>query len=139
MYLRNTIISEAMIKNMILAIFLLATIPGIQKTKAQTLIFSKALLVTSTDTVPAGKIWKVESAPASTSLGINSSSTAAQGNANTILVNGVVLYIKSTWGSSYSSSALSVTDLPLWLPAGTALAAGSNTAMVSVLEFSVSP
>jgi hypothetical protein len=124
---------------MFLAAFLIASIACTKETKAQTLLFSKALLVTSADTVPAGKIWKVESAPASTTLGINSSSTAAQGNANVILVNGIALYIKSTWGSSYSSSAISATDLPIWLPEGTTLAAGTNTAMVSVLEFTVSP
>jgi hypothetical protein len=106
---------------------------------AQNLAFSKALLISTLDTVPNGKVWKVESAMSSSALSISTNSTSSQNGNTSILVDGVNIVIKSTWGSSYSTSALSITDLPIWLPAGTTLGPGSNVVKVSVIEFTVVP
>jgi hypothetical protein len=118
-------------------VMLLAAIP--MSIHEQNLAFSKALLISTLDTVPNGKVWKVESAMSSSALSISTNSTSSQNGNTSILVDGVNIVIKSTWGSSYSTSALSITDLPIWLPAGTTLGPGSNVVKVSVIEFTVVP
>lgn len=87
------------------------------KINSQTLQFSRVLLVSTTQTVPANKVWKVET------------------------------YISDQISSSYymvinshnSGFNQRQPPLPLWLPAGTTLAAGGNIFRVSVIEFTVVP
>jgi len=119
----------------IIGLFILISFSG----QAQNLVFSKAILVSTTDTVPNGKIWKVESVLSASSLSINSGTSSAQSSATGILVDGLSVFIKSSWGNSYSSSSVVCTDLPIWLPAGTSLAAVGNVYKISVLEFSIVP
>ncbi len=120
---------------LIIGLFILISFSG----QAQNLVFSKAILVSTTDTVPNGKIWKVESVLSASSLSINSGTSSAQSSATGILVDGLSVFIKSSWGNSYSSSSVVCTDLPIWLPAGTSLAAAGNVYKISVLEFSIVP
>jgi hypothetical protein len=102
--------------------------------------FSQVKLVGSTqETVPAGKIWKLESALSTSSLTISTGTTSPQNETTNIIINGTNIVIKSSWGSSYASSALEPTDLPIWLPAGTTLRAGTNVFRISVIEFNVIP
>ena len=119
----------------ILGLFILISFSG----QAQNLVFSKAILVSTTDTVPNGKIWKVESVLSASALNINTGTGSAQYAATNILVDGLSVFIKSSWGNSYSSSSVVCTDLPIWLPAGTSLAAAGNVYKISVLEFSIVP
>ena len=91
--------------------------------QAQTLQFSQVLLVSTTQTVPANKVWKVEGVM-----------PVYNGNAiNQISINSTSIVV-STFGYTLSGNAF-----PLWLPAGTTLAAGSNVFQVSVIEFTVVP
>jgi hypothetical protein len=102
--------------------------------------FNQVKLVGSTtETVPAGKIWKIESALSSSSLSISTGTTSTQNVTTNIVINGTNVVVKSSWGSSYASSALETTDLPIWLPAGTTLQAGNNVFRISVIEFNIVP
>ena len=104
-----------------LFVLLLAfVLPIANKLQAQTLQFSQVLLVTTTQTVPANKVWKVEgiiptSAEAIYYISINSSTC-------------LIARVDNIKGA-----------LPIWLPAGTTLAASSNVFRVSVIEFTVVP
>jgi hypothetical protein len=116
--------------------------------KAQSsLQFNQAILVSTSQTVPVGMVWKVESVIASNQLapGLAYNVNAGATKSIVILINGSNAYVK-TWdeknyvnGGAYSAASGTVTDLPLWLPAGTTLEASTNTLYISVLEFKISP
>lgn len=95
------------------------------------------LIGTVSESVPVGKIWKIESALSSSSLNISTGTTSTQNVTTNIVINGTNVVVKSSWGSSYASSAIETTDLPIWLPAGTSLQAGTNVFRISVIEFNI--
>jgi hypothetical protein len=110
----------------------------------QTLQFSQVLLVSSnTQTVPAGKVWKVENILASSSL-------VASGNQTvnfSITVDNTQVFVAGAnsqvnvynQGIQSMSSTSNQLVQPIWLPAGSTLAAGQNVFRVSVIEFTVLP
>lgn len=113
--------------------------------------FNNALLVgASSVEVPAGRIWKIESVISNSNLAATGG-TSVQAKSTQILINSVVTHINqcSTFQGSDSGSNANprphgyacsdVTKLPIWLPAGTTLAAGTNTQSISVLEFVLAP
>ena len=97
---------------------------------SQTLQFSQVLLIGSnTQTVPAGKVWKVETAlPSVLNQNAERQLSIIIDN-NTVGIGGSI-----NWGSN-----LNILDQPFWLPAGTTIAAGQNVFRVSVIEFNVVP
>jgi len=100
----------------------------------QTLQFSQVLLVSSnTQTVPAGKVWKVENILASSSLVVNNSIKNF-----TITVDNTSIFVAGAVEYAGPSSANQLVQ-PIWLPAGSTLAAGQNVFRVSVIEFNVLP
>jgi hypothetical protein len=106
---------------------------------AQNLQFSRVILVTNaTDTVPAGKVWKLESLlpPEIFTFGSNNAPLQYE-----IFVNGNSRKIgHAAWtDSNQNATTGSVVHLPVWLPGGTTLRAGANVAEISVIEFEVSP
>jgi len=107
-------------------------LPIANKLQSQTLQFSQVLLISTVQTVPANKVWKVEAVipDGPTMLG-NVSSGACR-----ITINNHTSAI-SGW-QSYGSTMYSFNQ-PLWLPAGTTLAAGTYTYRISVIEFTVVP
>lgn len=127
----------------------LLCIPG--EVKAQgNLQFNRAILVSSPQTVPTGKVWKVESAlianpvhpPVAASTHINANSAV-------ITVNGNAVYVFSTYwaqgtaGYHYDRGPNIDTHVqtvfPFWLPAGNSVGASSNVHYVSVIEFNIVP
>lgn len=101
--------------------------------------FNQVKLVTTAQTVPAGKVWKVESCT------YNGASTFVLNQVNqqiyalmSIVVNGVVIPVSIYVGGS-SSSFSNAQTFPMWLPAGSTIATGTNAAFVSVIEFNVVP
>jgi len=97
---------------------------------SQTLEFSQVLLVSSLDTVPQGKVWKLESALTDCTTHCSAS----------IIVNNVNIYTyvynASVPGySTKTAAAHNPTSFPIWLPAGTTLNIGSNVQYISVIEF----
>ncbi len=121
--------------------------------KAQNnLQFNSIKLVSTVQTVPANKVWKVESCSfaggfpfcvgtSSTSYFCGASSTNSSGTdaIMSYIVNGVTSYIIGiTHHASYPSSMPNL-SFPLWLPAGATLQAGTNMSYFSVMEFNVVP
>jgi hypothetical protein len=112
-----------------------------------TLQFNRVVLVTTQQTVPAGKVWKVESVVVPISA--NNPSYASSGSAScgssffrnhTFRVNGVET--KAGNGSMpivNTGYEASYTPLPLWLPAGATLDGGPCNIQVSVIEFNILP
>lgn len=112
--------------------------------------FNRAILVSSAQTVPSGKVWKVESAlianpvhpPVVASTHINANSAI-------ITVNGNAVYVFSSYwaqgtagyhydrGPNIDTNTLTV--FPFWLPAGNSVGASSNVHYVSVIEFNIVP
>jgi len=121
---------------------------------SQSLTFNQVKLISTVETVPVGKVWKVENVMVTG--GLSSSSTT-----NTSTPSGVVIYTYFVDGIEYSITKVSgsVTSglnsstssssrvylgidraiFPFWLPAGSTLAVGSGLARFSVLEFNVVP
>ncbi len=128
--------------------------------------FNQVKLVSALETVPAGKVWKVESAltgeeryPTSGTT-LPSNSRFIQVNGNSICIheehvattgvgfngccgggfwmNNVGMAVNSTTPVLVQVSG-QPTKLPLWLPSGTTLAAGSKVSSISVVEFNVLP
>lgn len=100
------------------------------KANSQTLQFSRVLLVSTTQTVPANKVWKIESFFPSQNFNVgNNHSTAF------ITIDNVSCYI----GQTRSDAGMSYMPLPAWIPAGTTVAAGQNIISISVIEFTVLP
>lgn len=124
---------------------------------SQTLQFSRVLLVDATQqTVPAGKVWKVESVMPTTSYGRASASyytlpSPTLANDYVIIVNSHNVFLGDatagvtsgyTGGSSAASEiflGVNAALFPMWLPENTSLAASTNIRYISVVEFSVVP
>jgi hypothetical protein len=109
--------------------------------QAQTLQFSQVLLVTSSQTVPANKVWKVESYTPSAVYAIHSGTPQT----HAILVNNLSRIVGMTAGFNGNHSSSSVHDaysfksFPMWLPSNTTLAVSTGVAQLSVVEFTVVP
>jgi hypothetical protein len=97
---------------------------------SQTLQFSQVLLIGSNaQTVPAGKVWKVETAlPSILNQNAERQLSIIIDN-NTVGIGGSI-----NWGSN-----LNILNQAFWLPSGTTLAAGQSVFRVSVIEFTVLP
>ena len=114
---------------------------------AQTLSFSQVKLVSTVQTVPPNKVWKVENILPS----VRPTTTNFNGQSFvnfTLLVNGLTVFYLSTesLGNLQGNGTTGITAVtagigasPIWLPAGTTLAVGSNLHAISVIEFNVIP
>ncbi len=122
---------------------------NIETTLAQNnnLQFNRVILVNSLQTVPAGKVWKVESVLSSSDLALCPSGLGCAGTGLTstffsVIINGITVIMGSrqvSFGSNGQSSNGDLTALPIWLPEGTTLNKGTNTAFISVIEYNLVP
>jgi hypothetical protein len=110
--------------------------------------FNQVKLVTTLETVPAGKVWKVESviyniAPTATGYQSGAGSCNSSSYESTAIeVAGVPTKVgQGTQPASYSNLVYthSYSILPLWLPAGTSLSGGACLNKISVIEFNIIP
>lgn len=147
-----------------IALFIFLLFDGASVNGQNTLTFSQGLIVgSSTVTVPAGKIWKVESifgeqVNACIPVDCLASGWWAKGLASGMYVNGTMIpstlrgfsTSQTMWNNNLcttganSSNNLSCAAksadpniLPMWLPAGTTLASLGATTFVNVLEFNI--
>jgi len=94
--------------------------------------FNQVKLVSTSDTVPVNKVWKVESILYSTSHENNAS----------ILLNGQTVMVRtfnfSPWGSSSSTGSWEM-KFPFWIPSTSTLASGSNVRTISIIEYNIIP
>jgi hypothetical protein len=119
--------------------------------------FNQVKLVSTIETVPAGKVWKVENYLPSSQLAIDlnrpPNQSTAGGTKNFImLVNSNQVFLQTTitrevgrddayWNQSgyTTASDYKIFDAPIWLPASTTLAASTNVLSLSVIEFNIIP
>ena len=110
---------------------------------AQTLAFSQVKTVTQVETVPANKVWKLNysSILAGVVSSGSGSGTYSNSDAYIVLNNQSVAVRSSRSGGGYYHAAGFVWESawPLWLQAGTSLAAGTGVNAISVIEFTIVP
>jgi hypothetical protein len=135
-------------KILILLLSVFAYIPSFFCQSGGSMQFSRVLLIgTAVDTVPSGKVWKLESVLSSSQLAPALSAgnlTQEKTNSLQIKVNNTNISIASWLENEYSSyrghtAFGQVTVLPIWLPAGSSVSASSNAAYISVIEFDILP
>jgi hypothetical protein len=102
------------------------------------LTFNQVLLVTLTsqgDTVPQGKVWKVES---SVSELLTNGETYFHVNNNKCNITKSITYtgIVSSDGYGYASTIVNPI-FPMWLPAGTIVTSGALVSALSIIEFNI--
>ena len=131
-------------------VFIFLFLVSIQTSFAQgNLQFNQVKLVSTIETVPAGKVWKIESViynipsemssyqtSGSLSCGVNTFWNFA------IEVAGVPTKTGQGVGSlqlSNISYTQGYTELPIWLPGGATLSGGPCLNKVSILEFNIIP
>lgn len=107
------------------------------------LVFSQVKLVSTSETVPEGKVWKVERVVPKFKYGTKfvgfETSKHVVGE---IVIDTERLVVESmTWNDDeitpFASNIKKLFDFPLWLPEGTTLEAGAAYKYISVIEFSV--
>ena len=100
---------------------------------SQNLTYSKVLLISSQDTVPQGKVWKITNVLQSLE---GSGVAKIQVNGNDVVVSYSKAWISPN-GTSQISHSYNYNDLQgaYWLPAGTILNTGINVEYISVIEF----
>jgi len=119
--------------------------------------FNQVKLVSMVETVPVGKVWKLENYLPSSQLAIDLNRQPNQASAGgtknfVVLVNGAQVFLQTTitreigrndgyWSQDgYATAAdYRIFDAPIWLPAGTSLAASTNVMSLSVIEFNILP
>ena len=110
--------------------------------------FNQVKLVSAVQTVPTGKVWKIESIIYNTQIvtatawpdGYNGTTTNVE--AANIILNGVSITTRKSSSSAAYQNANSLvweTKLPIWLPAGTTLASSTGVYSLSILEFNIIP
>jgi hypothetical protein len=124
-------------RKLLLLLFIL--IPIATKLHSQTLQFNQVLVVSATQTVPANKVWKLESI-----LYSSAPTNIMGGNQNDQLtIDGNAFTVRATRSSNGGWNGITYgvweQKLPLWLPAGSTLAPGQNVHSISVIEFTVVP
>ncbi len=119
---------------------------------AQNLQFGTTKLIDSkSDTVPAGKIWKIECFVYSQPIAQCPNSGAPKVNiSDSIILNGKPMMVRAqrfsamyenTWDDYGWNTEFFLWEqkTPMWLPAGSTLSVGSGVRYISVLEFKESP
>lgn len=111
--------------------------------------FNQVKLVSNQESVPVGKVWKVESVIYNIPSGSSTYQTGNYGdcsasdyNKSAIVVDGYPTKVgQGTTPLGYSSGTYThtYTILPLWLPAGATLSGGTCLNKVSVIEFNIIP
>jgi hypothetical protein len=102
--------------------------------------FNQVKLVSTIETVPVGKVWKVEAAFGDALL-----SNCSTQPMHRIVVNNNELTVSNVSSVSFNGycggwqGTVSVTTFPFWLPAGSTLAISSNVVSISVIEFNIIP
>ena len=96
--------------------------------------YNRVLLVSSPQTVPPGCVWKVESVGQSSGDVQNVNISGMR-----IVVNGNDIFLTDRSGTPTSNNAFFPSMMPMWLPAGTTLAAGTGASWISVIEFIIEP
>jgi hypothetical protein len=100
------------------------------------LTFNQVLLVTLTsqgDTVPQGKVWKVESTVST--VNTNGETYFRVNNNKCTITRG---YVNNVGNQGYGTAmGLTNSIFPMWLPAGTIVTSGLDVSALSIIEFNI--
>jgi len=102
-------------------------------------------MITTQQTIPTGKVWKVLSAPYKNdiigSAGAYNAANPGVEFVQSMLVNGDIVYVQAIrfFDGSWRNFAGPTCEFPLWLPEGTTLEAAIGVRFLSVIEFNVIP
>jgi hypothetical protein len=109
-----------------IVIFFLSMISIGELEAQRNLQFNQALLFSGTtlNTVPAGKVWKVENTGQSYTNGGSSAYSS-------LVINGQNWFPQASGGTLPSGS--------IWLPAGATIAGWSGTTQYNIIEFNIVP
>jgi len=111
--------------------------------------FNQVKLVTTQQTVPANKVWKVESVIYS--VGVDDAPFIYSGSQSclvysrrnySISIDGTLTKVgnlASGYANSSGDAYFMTTSLPVWLPAGSTLSGGPCNNKISVIEFNIVP
>jgi hypothetical protein len=100
--------------------------------------YSSVKLISNTpETVPVGKIWKVESAVYNQEISSGFYGGGDDTRSSTILINGQIVSIRksSIVGNPAQLSIIWEQHFPIWLPEGTTIKTQNNVLYLSVVEF----
>ena len=107
-----------------------------------TLQFNQVKLVTSSETVPSGKVWKIVNVLPGANF-ITAMACGNSGNNNSlvvdILIGGSTVTVMASRSCSSNNLFGSILTSPIWLPSGISLAVSTNASKISVIEFNVIP
>ena len=114
---------------------------GIGDLFAQNLQFNQVKSVgTVSQTVPQGKVWKIESILYSVPVGAVQSSLTQN---DQIVIDGTTITVRSarSGNGSYNGASYFVWEqhLPIWLNEGSSLQASTNVFKISIVEFNIVP
>ncbi|MBM3164665.1 MAG: hypothetical protein FJZ80_04305 [Bacteroidetes bacterium] len=121
----------------------LALVIGYAAQAQGNLQFNQVKLVTTVETVPVGKVWKVEAVLGQRSV----SGTTTFHQTHDVIINGITVNFTQDLsiaratgsGNTFGASAEGVSTVPFWLPAGSTLAISNNVSFISVLEYNIVP
>lgn len=136
--------------------FAMLAFSSVSRLSGQNLQFGKVKLIGSTrDTVPTGKIWKVEGLIYSQAIANCPTNRFSVNISDSILINGIQINVRAQRfsglmdrcadGCVQSGSVFSPEfviweqKLPFWLPAGTTISASKGVQYISILEFAEAP
>jgi hypothetical protein len=100
--------------------------------------FNQVKLVTTVETVPTGKVWKIESVTYSAPIPYMGSSSAGT-DVCYVKINANNQIVRSFSFQYNGGAAVWEQSFPIWLPAGTTLAAFTGVNLISVMEFNIVP
>lgn len=128
-------------KSILLAVFL---ITGFTLHAQSTLEFNQVLVISgAAQTVPAGKVWKLESyvqSEVTYGNNYNSSSCSSESYQSPFLINGLRYYnmggVATGSGTLYT---VATNAFPIWLPAGSTAGTVCSGDFLSIIEFNVVP
>ncbi len=98
--------------------------------------FSQVKLINSLDTVPLGKVWKIEGFVYSEPIGATNQTAS-------ISINGISVAVRTcrylTGTGSAPTYEIWEQKTPIWLPSNSILNIGWGVAYISILEFEIDP
>ena len=108
---------------------------------AQNLQFNQVIDVgNQIQTVPSGKVWKIESILYSSPVGSVSSSLTQN---DQVLIDGNLITVRSarSGNGGYNAASYFVWEqkLPLWLKEGTTVQSSTNVYKINIIEFNIVP
>jgi hypothetical protein len=109
--------------------------------------FNQAKLISAIDTVPSGKVWKIESIIYSSSIvdvpGQFGSGCISNSLSDNIIINGNSVTVRKSSSAACSNSGATALlweqKLPIWLNQGNTISSSSGVLYVNVLEFNITP